>query len=83
MQMTQQSDTDDHANTQGNCDRCGTLILRFRGDDDIDCPKCGAIYNSFGQRLRDDLYSRPNPSSWDENIGDMEGYEIAMTRGEE
>ncbi len=67
---------------EGECDQCGSLIVRFRGEDgDVSCA-CGAIYNCFGQRLRDDLYSRPNPSEWDDDIGDMEGYEIAMSRGE-
>jgi hypothetical protein len=82
MKMTQQPDQDDHANTQGNCDKCGEIILRFRGQGDLYCD-CGAIYNCGGQRLRDDLNTRPNPSAYDDDIGDMEGYEIAMTRGEE
>jgi hypothetical protein len=74
----------DHANVQGNCDVCGTTLYRFRGQGDIVCtnPTCPAIYNSFGQRLRDDLYSRPNPSEYDDDIGDMEGYEEAMCRAE-
>ena len=38
----------------------------------------GAIYNAFGQRLRDDLFSRPNPSDCEEEWGDMSGYESAM-----
>ena len=28
--------------------------------------------------LRDDLYSRPNPSSYDDDVTDMDGYEYAM-----
>lgn len=63
--------------SSGTCDQCGATVYRWRGQDDIDCD-CGAIYNCFGQRLRDDLYSRPNPSEYDDEIGDLEGYEIAM-----
>jgi hypothetical protein len=67
---------------EGDCERCGGRIGRYRGQGgDLQC-QCGAIYNIFGQRLRDDLYSRPNPSEWDDEIGDLEGYEIAMLRGE-
>lgn len=61
-----------------HCERCNARIDRYRGTDDQVC-NCGAIYNCFGQRLRNDLYSRPNPSEYDENIGDMEGYEMAMS----
>ncbi len=67
---------------EGECDRCGKTVSRFRGEGDVDC-ECGAMFNCFGQRLRDDLRSRPNPSEWDDDIGDMEGYEMAMLRGEE
>lgn len=69
----------DHS--EGNCDRCGALIERWRGDGDLDC-RCGAIYNSFGQRLRDDLHTRPNQSEWDDDISDMEGYERAYANDE-
>lgn len=82
MQPADMNPEQDHANKQGQCERCNRTVYRFRGQDDIHC-ECGAIYNCFGQRLRDDLYSRPNPSAYDDDIGDMEGYEIAMTRGEE
>jgi predicted RNA-binding Zn-ribbon protein involved in translation (DUF1610 family) len=61
----------------GQCDRCGTEIERWRGQNDLECPNCGAFYNCFGQRLRDDLHSRPNPSEWDEEIGDLEGDEMS------
>lgn len=82
MKLTQQPNQDDHANVQGNCDQCNTLLFRFRGEGDIDCPGCGAIYNCFGQRLRDDLYTRPNPSDTDDDVGDVEGYELAMLRAD-
>lgn len=77
MRMEQQPDQDDSANKQGNCDQCGAIVYRHRGQDDISCDNCGAIYNCFGQRLRDDLYTRVNPSSYYENIGDMEGDEMS------
>lgn len=44
------------------------------GYGDVTCA-CGAEYNSFGQRLRDDW--RNNPSVYDDKIGDLEGYELA------
>ena len=81
MRMTQQPGQDDHANTQGNCDKCGRLILRFRGQGDLFCG-CGANYNCAGQRLRDDLRTRVNGSEYDDDVGDLEGYERAMLRAE-
>ena len=63
-----------HPTKVWNCDRCQATLERYRGESDITCWKCGAEYNAFGQRLRDDW--RGNPSNYDENIGDMEGYEI-------
>lgn len=82
MLMRQQADQDDHANTEGECDRCGTLIQRFRGQGDLTCHTCGANYNCGGQRLRDDLHTRVNPSEYDEGISDLEGYEM-MYAGDE
>jgi len=66
----------------GHCDRCGHEIRRYRGQGDLECPECGAFYNCFGQRLRDDLRSRPNPSEYDDEIGDLEGDEISWLRQE-
>lgn len=54
--------------------KCGELIERFRGDNDIQCDKCGAWYNTCGQRLRDDWQG--NPSNYDEDISDLDGFEI-------
>lgn len=79
--MHQQPGQDDPSNTQGTCDRCNRVVYRYRGQGDIDCD-CGAIYNSSGQRLRDDLHSHPNASEWDDDVSDMEGYETAMLRAE-
>lgn len=53
---------------------CGAQIERFRGDGDKTCLRCGAEYNAFGQRLRDDW--RGNPSTWDGDIDDLTGFEI-------
>lgn len=43
--------------------------------------ECGAFYNIWGQRLRDDLHTRVNPSEYDADIGDLEGDEMSY-RGE-
>jgi hypothetical protein len=65
---------------EADCERCGQLIESWRGQDDIECPNCGASYNCFGQRLRDDW--RMNPSNYDDEIGDLEGFEISQLRQE-
>jgi ribosomal protein L37E len=46
---------------EAQCERCGEHIYRYRGTDDQTCPGCGAIYNCSGQRMRDDLHTRPAP----------------------
>ena len=56
------------------CERCGHTVSRWRGMYSATCGHCDAEYNAGGQRLRDDW--RGNPSSWDDEIGDLEGYEI-------
>jgi len=60
---------------------CGAQVRRYRGQGDVTCDDCGQPYNAFGQRLRRDY--RDNPSNYDENIGDMEGYEMEMVRKDE
>lgn len=55
------------------CERCGQTVERWYGMSSVSCG-CGAEYNAFGQQLRDDW--RGNPSNYDDEIGDMEGYEI-------
>jgi hypothetical protein len=55
------------------CDQCNTLIYRWPGQSEVTC-SCGAEYNASGQRLRDDW--RGNPSTWDDEVGDLEGFEI-------
>jgi uncharacterized Zn finger protein (UPF0148 family) len=59
--------------TAWDCDRCGTEVQHYPGEGDVACPKCDAQYNAFGQRLRDDW--RGNPSNYDEDISDLDGYE--------
>jgi hypothetical protein len=59
------------------CPRCGKLSLfRYVGDSDVDCitPNCGASFNCWGQQLRDDW--RGNSSNYDDDISDMEGFEM-------
>lgn len=56
------------------CHRCKATIERYWGQSGVTCHRCGAEYNASGQRLRDDW--RGNPSSWDDEIGDLEGFEI-------
>ena len=54
-----------------DCD-CGATVSTSGGRDTT-CRKCGQEYNGFGQRLRSDW--RDNASNYDEDTGDMEGYE--------
>lgn len=53
-------------------------MTRWPGQSDTDCDNCGACYNAGGQRLRDDW--RANPSNYNGEIGDLDGYEIAALR---
>lgn len=62
------------------CD-CGETIERYRGQGDVTCTNCEQEYNAFGQRLRRGWSD--NPSSYDENISDLEGDELAGLRDEE
>lgn len=63
-----------------SCGKCGSEVTRYRGQSDVDCPDCGACYSASGQRLRDDW--RDNRSTWDEDCGDLEGFEEQMLRQE-
>jgi hypothetical protein len=63
----------------GRCDKCNHDVTTHKGVGDFTCA-CGAIYNAFGQRLRDDLHTRRNPSEDDEDIGDMEGMSMMEAR---
>lgn len=71
-------DSETHTRTW-DCDRCGAEVSSWRGRDTA-CEQCNAQYNGSGQRLRSDW--RENPSSSDEDTGDLQGYEIASLRGE-
>lgn len=56
-----------------DCDKCKKEVTT-NGGRDVDCRACGACYNGSGQRLRDNW--RDNPSNYDDEIGDLEGYEM-------
>lgn len=62
-----------HRKRSWQCGDCGCTVVSHGGHD-TDCDGCGARYNAFGQRLRDD--SRANPSNYDDEISDMDGYEM-------
>lgn len=64
------------------CERCGTEVARWRGEGDVMCA-CGAWYNAFGQRLRDDWRGNPAWNGQDD-LDDLEGFErqkLARERG--
>lgn len=59
------------------CD-CGRTVASSHGADVL-CD-CGQWFNAWGQRLRHDWASNP---SWDDDeVGDLEGFELAQLRGE-
>ncbi len=62
-----------------HCQVCDAHLDRWRGQGDQTCD-CGAEYNTFGQRLRDDW--RENPAWRDGNVDDLTGYEISQLRKE-
>lgn len=62
-----------YTHSEWECDRCKTTVSSHGGRD-TECPKCGAQYNGSGQRLRDDW--RGNPSLYNDDIGDLDGFEI-------
>lgn len=57
------------------CDNCGAEVERWPGEAEVNCPSCRAEYNAFGQRLRDNW--RGNRSWDDEEVDDLEGYELS------
>lgn len=59
------------------CD-CGATVVRYRGEQDVTCSGCGQEYNAGGQRLRADWHE--NPSTWDEDVSDLEGFEYAAAQ---
>lgn len=56
------------------CGDCGGTVDRWRGEGDVTCHRCGASYNAFGQRLRDDW--RGNRSTVDDDLDDLTGFEL-------
>lgn len=56
------------------CDTCGHTVSRWRGTYSATCGHCGTEYNPGGQRLVSNW--RGNPSSWDDDVSDLEGYEM-------
>jgi hypothetical protein len=78
MKMTRSTTNPDLST--GECDACHRELDRWRGEPDISCP-CGAEYNCFGQRLRDDW--RSNPSNYSDEIGDLEGFEMSQLAKEQ
>ena len=54
------------------CERCGFSVARYRGQGDVVCGECGALYNAGGQRLRDDaptfgVHGYWGPTPWDDD----------------
>lgn len=69
----------DAPTTWWHCERCKQHLNRYRGDGDQLC-SCGAWYNAFGGRLRDDWTS--NPSWRDASVDDLEGFELSQLAAE-
>jgi len=63
-----------------DCEKCGEEVRRYRHQSDVDCNNCGACYNAGGQRLRDDW--RGNPSAHDDEISDLDGFELQQLAAE-
>lgn len=63
------------------CGGCGRQIKRYRGQQTVLCTHCGTEHNPFGQALRSGW--RDNPSNYDDEVSDLDGYETALLRREE
>ncbi|MGN6413949.1 hypothetical protein [Flexivirga sp.] len=63
------------------CERCGPPVERWRGQGEVDCPRRGASYDAGGQRLRDDW--RENLASSDNELDELEGFELRQLRAEQ
>jgi hypothetical protein len=55
------------------CNKCKEIVERYRGEVTVTC-SCGQEFNASGQMLVSDW--RGNPSWYNDDIGDLEGYEI-------
>lgn len=62
------------------CSRCERTVVRWRGQSEIQCA-CGAWYNAGAQMLREDWAE--NPSVHDEQISDLEGFELQQAAAEQ
>lgn len=67
----------DDGSSSWPCRDCKKIVWRFPGTSSASCGNCGAQYSIFGQPFRRNW--RDNPSNYDSDIGDMEGYEIEMS----
>lgn len=56
-----------------SCKVCSKNLARWRGQESVTCT-CGAEYTPSGQQIRSDW--RSNPSYFDDDISDLEGFEI-------
>lgn len=54
---------------------CGQAMARFQGQGDQSCSNCDQEFNAGGQRLRSNW--RDNVSTSDEEVSDLQGYELA------
>lgn len=81
MNKVRRVEVDGIEHSEWDCDRCGSLVERYRGEGDVSCPQCDAQYNAGGQRLRDDW--RGNMSNYDDDIGDLEGFEMQQLAHED
>ncbi len=70
---------DDAPTTWWHCEKCKQHLNRHRGEGDQLCT-CGAWYNAFGARLRDDWTS--NPAWRDDDVDDLEGFELSQLAAE-
>lgn len=63
-----------------DCSNCGAHLETYRGGD-VDCDRCSASFNGFGQRLRNDWHSN---TAWrDDSVDDLEGFERSQLAREQ
>lgn len=70
----------DDGHSEWKCEKCGATVERWPGESDVWCASCDTPYNAFGQRLRDDWAG--NPSNYDDDISDLDGFEMQQSRYE-
>lgn len=63
-----------------DCTCCGSHLEIWERGRDITCRRCGTPFNCFGQELRRDWAS--NPAWRDDDIDDMEGFELSQLAAE-